>query len=101
MEDQSEANTAVTKGSEDFDTVYKSCFSDTMNNNLSVTYVNIGDKVVTITGDTMDLVMEARRRIEEAEPIEPIEPVEAWAVETALPGLFRGRGRRGHGGGGA
>ena len=50
-----------------------------MNNNLSVTMatVNIGDKVVTITGDTMDLVMEARRRIEEAELKEP--------VETALP----------------
>ena len=27
MEDQSEANTAVTTGSEDFDTVYRSCFS--------------------------------------------------------------------------
>ena len=73
MEDQSEANTAVTTGSEDFASVYRSCFSDTMNNNLSVTTVNIGDKVVTITGDTMDLVMEARRRIEEAEPIEPVE----------------------------
>ena len=82
MEDQSEANTAVTTGSEDFDTVYRSCFSDNINNNLSMTTVNIGDKVVTITGDTMDLVMEARRRIEEAEPIEP---VEAGAVETALP----------------
>ena len=82
MEDQSEANTAVTTGSEDFDTVYRSCFSDNINNNLSMTTVNIGDKVVTITGDTMDLVMEARRRIEEAEPIEP---VEAGAVEAALP----------------
>ena len=81
MEEQSEANTAVTTGSDDFDTVYRSCFSDTINNNLSVTTVNIGDKVVTITGDTMDLVMEARRRIEEAEPMEP---VEARAVETAL-----------------
>ena len=71
MEDQTEANTAVT--TEDFATIYRSCFSDTINNNLSMTTVNIGEKVVTITGDTMDLVMEARRRIEEAEPIEPVE----------------------------
>ena len=59
MEDKSEANTAVTIGSEDFATVYRSCFSDTMNNNMSVTSVNIGDKVLTIMGDTVDLVMEA------------------------------------------
>ena len=30
MEDQSEANTAVTSGSENLATVYRSCFSDTM-----------------------------------------------------------------------
>ena len=82
MEDQTGATTAVTTGSEDFATVYRSFFSDNMNNNVSVATVNVGDKVLMITGDTMDLVMEARRRIEEAEPIEP---VEAGAVEAALP----------------
>ena len=30
MEDQSEANTAVTSGFENLATVYRSCFSDTM-----------------------------------------------------------------------
>ena len=96
MEDKSEANTAVTIGSEDFATVYRSCFSDTMNNNMSVTSVNIGDKVLTIMGDTVDLVMEAGAALEkyfnvvpEESEIEEAEAgtVEAGAVEAVLPAL--------------
>ena len=93
MEDKSEANTAVTIGSEDFATVYRSCFSDNMNNNVSVATVNVGDKVLMITGDTMDLVMEAGdvlKKYFNVEPeeskIEEAEAVEADAVEAALPG---------------
>ena len=88
---QSETNTAVTTGSEDFDTVFRSCFSDTMNNNLSVTTVNIGDKVLTITGDTMDLVREACAVLERHFNFVPeeseIEEAEGKAVEAVLPAL--------------
>ena len=96
MEDKSEANTAVTIGSEDFATVYRSCFSDTMNNNMSVTSVNIGDKVLTIMGDTVDLVMEAGAALEKCFNVVPEEreieeaeagTVEAGAVEAVLPAL--------------
>ena len=88
---QSETNTAVTTGSEDFDAVFRSCFSDTMNNNLSVTTVNIGDKVLTITGDTMDLVREACAVLERHFNVVPeeseIEEAEGKAVEAVLPAL--------------
>ena len=69
---------------------------DTMNNNLSFSTVNIGDKVFTVTGDTVDLVMEAgtalekyfnvvpeESEIEEAEP-EEAEAVDAGAVDAEL-----------------
>ena len=70
---------------------------DTMNNNLSFSTVNIGDKVFTVTGDTVDLVMEAgtalekyfnvvpeESEIKEAEP-EEAEALDAELVEAALP----------------
>ena len=87
---KTEAITAVTTGSEDFDTFYRSCFSDTMNNNLSVTTVNIGDKVLKITGDTMDLVKEACAVLEKHFNVvleSEIEEGEAGAVEAVLPAL--------------
>ena len=91
MEDKSEAPTAVTIGSEDFATVYRSCFSDTMNNNMSVTSVNIGDKVLTIMGDTVDLVMEAGAALEKYFNVvleeSEIEEAEGKAVEAVLPAL--------------
>ena len=74
-----------------------------MNNNLSVTMttVNIGDKVLTIMGDTVDLVMETGAALEnffyvvpEESEIEEAEAgaveagtVEAGAVEAVLPAL--------------
>ena len=69
-----------------------------MKNNLSVTMttVNIGDKVLTIMGDTVDLVMEAGAALEkyfnvvpEESEIEEAEAgtVEAGAVEAVLPAL--------------
>ena len=83
MEDQSEANTAVTTGSE-----------DTMNNNMSVTMtstVNIGDEVLTITGYTEDLVKTASdvvnkyfNVVREESKIEEAGAEEAEAVEAAL-----------------
>ena len=87
---QSETNTAVTTGSEDFDAVFRSCFSDTMNNNLSVTTVNIVVKVLKITGDTMDLVKEACAVLEKHFNVvleSKIEEGEAGAVEAVLPAL--------------
>ena len=67
-----------------------------MNNNLSVTMttVNIGDKVLTIMGDTVDLVMEAGAALEKYFNVVPEESeieeaegeaVEAGAVEAVLP----------------
>merc|ERR1712218_745947 len=62
---------------------------------MSVTSVNIGDKVLTIMGDTVDLVMEAGAALEkyfnvvpEESEIEEAEAVtvEAGAVLPALPG---------------
>ena len=41
MEDQTGATTAVTIGSEDFASIYRSCFSDTMNNNMSVRHMSV------------------------------------------------------------
>ena len=82
--------TAVTTGSKDFDTVFRSCFSDTMNNNLSVTTVNIVVKVLKITGDTMDLVKEACAVLEKHFNVvleSKIEEGEAGAVEAVLPAL--------------
>ena len=69
-----------------------------MNNNLSVTMttVNIGDKVLTIMGDTVDLVMEAGDALEKYFTVVPEESeikeaeagtVEAGAVEAVLPAL--------------
>ena len=72
-----------------------------MNNNLSVTYVNIGDRVLTIIGETEDLdlvktagavvnkyfnVVPEESKIEEAEP-EEAEAVDVGAeeAEAALP----------------
>ena len=84
MEDQSEANT----GSEDFATVYRSCFSDTMNNNLSVRSVNIGDEVLTIIGHTENLVKTASEVLNKyfnAVP-EENESEAADSVESTLPG---------------
>ena len=90
MEDKSEANA----GYEDFATVYRSCFGDTMNNNMSVTSVNIGDEVLTIIGHTEDLVKTASEVLnkyfnavpeenesEAADSVEATLPVPASAVE--------------------
>ena len=64
---------------------------DTMNNNLSFSTVNIGDKVFTVTGDTVDLVMEAGTALEKYFNVVPeeseIEEPEAGAVEAVLPAL--------------
>ena len=62
-----------------------------MNNNLSVTMttVNIGDKVLTIMSDTVEPVMEAGAALEKyfmPEESEIKEP-EAGAVEAVLPAL--------------
>ena len=64
-----------------------------MNNNLSVTMttVNIGDKVLTIMSDTVDPVMEAGAALEKYFNVVPeeseIEEAEAGAVEAVLPAL--------------
>ena len=64
-----------------------------MNNDLSVTMttVNIGDKVLTIMSDTVDPVMEAGAALEKYFNVVPeeseIEEAEAGAVEAVLPAL--------------
>ena len=69
-----------------------------MNNNLSVTMttVNIGNKVLTIMSDTVDPVMEAGAALEKYFNVVPEESeieeaegeaVEAGAVEAVLPAL--------------
>ena len=65
-----------------------------MSNNLSVsmTTVNIGDKVLTIMSDTVDPVMEAGAALEKYFNVVPevseIEEPEAGAVEAVLPALL-------------
>merc|ERR1712218_278914 len=75
---------------------------------MSVTSVNIGDKVLSIMGDTVDLVMEAGAALEKYFNVVPeeseIEEAEAGTVEARPPrcppwtvpwaGATRTRGQR-------